>query len=130
MDARWGWALAAALLGLASWEWGWRGGVLALTVVVFWLLLQFSRSLRVLRQAGGAPKGRVPSAVMLHSRLRPGLTLMQLLPMTGSLGEPQAADGADEAFAWTDDGGDRVVVVLRGGKLVEARLERALQNPS
>jgi hypothetical protein len=45
--------------------------VLAVTVVVFWLLLQFSRALRVMRRPPARPVGTVPNAVMLHARLRP-----------------------------------------------------------
>jgi hypothetical protein len=59
MDGRWGWLLATAAVAVGAWQWGWRGALLGLTVVVFWLLLQFSRSLRVLREAGAAPKGSV-----------------------------------------------------------------------
>jgi hypothetical protein len=41
-----GWVLAG-LAFVAGWVgWGWRGLVLALTVVVFWMLLQFSRTMR------------------------------------------------------------------------------------
>jgi hypothetical protein len=81
-----GWALAAAAIAAGYVQWGWRGVLLGITVVVFWLLLQFSRALRAMRTAAGAPKGTVASAVMLHSRLKPGLHLTDLLRLTGSLG--------------------------------------------
>lgn len=53
-----GWSLA--LLGLvAGWSaYGWPGVVLAISVTAFWLLLQFSRVMRLLRKAGGAPIGK------------------------------------------------------------------------
>lgn len=124
MNPRVGWALAAAAVALGGWQWGWQGVLLGATVVVFWLLLQFSRSLRVLRQAGAAPKGSVANAVMLHSRLQAGMTLMQILPLAGSLGEPLAPP-PDERFAWTDASGDRVELLLRGGRLAEWQLRRA-----
>lgn len=129
MDARWGWALAALAVGLGWWQWGWPGVVLGVTVVVFWLLLQFSRSLRVMQKAGAAPLGQVANAVMFHSRLRQGLTLLQVLPLAGSLGrrpegESQAA-GADETFIWADAAGDQVALVLRGGRLQQWTLTRA-----
>ena len=38
-------------------------------------------------EAASAPVGQVASAVMLHSKLRSGLKLMELIPLTGSLGE-------------------------------------------
>ena len=45
MDSRWGWALAVVGMALGYALWGWQGVVLALSVMVFWLLLQFSRAL-------------------------------------------------------------------------------------
>ena len=123
MNARLGWALAVAAVALGGWQWGWRGVVLAATVVVFWLLLQFGRSLRVLQRAGGAPVGTVANAVMLHSRLKTGMTLMQILPITGSLGRKLAE--VPETYAWQDGGGDRVEVVLQQGHVSHWALQRA-----
>ena len=81
-----GWSLAALAVALGHLQWGWRGVVLAVTVIVFWLLLQFGRALRVLRAAGQAPVGHVQSAVMLNAKLHPGLRLPQILALTRSLG--------------------------------------------
>ena len=61
----WGLALVAVVAGWLGY--GWRGLVLAVTVIVFWLLLQFSRSLRALQRAGQRPVGTVANAVMLHA---------------------------------------------------------------
>lgn len=121
-----GWALALGALAAGWLSYGWRGVVLALTVVVFWLLLQFSRALRTLRKAAGAPVGHVQSAVMLHSRLREGMTLAQVLALTGSLGErlPSAADAAEELWRWRDPGGADVTVRLRHGRLLDWTLAR------
>jgi len=121
-----GWALAAAALAVGYVQWGWRGVVLAATVVAFWLLLQFSRALRVLRNAGRAPLGRVDSAVMLHARLQAGQRLPQILALTNSLGTPLHTTGGEpEVFEWRDGGGDAVRVELVGGKLAHWRLIRA-----
>ena len=46
MDARLGWALAVVGVALGWVQWGWQGVLLALSVIVFWLLLQFTRALR------------------------------------------------------------------------------------
>lgn len=127
MNANVGWALAVLAVASGWWQWGWRGVVLALTMVVFWLLLQFGRSLRVMQKAGSAPMGSVANAVMLHSRLRAGLPLLQILPLTGSLGIKLADD--PETFAWQDASGDRVELVLRGGKLASWQLVRAAGEP-
>lgn len=120
------WGLALAALAAGWFGYGWRGVVLAFTVIVFWLLLQFSRALRTLRKAAGAPVGHVDSAVMLHSKLREGMTLAQVLALTGSLGErlPAADDPAVEAWRWRDPGGADVSVKLRDGRLLDWRLAR------
>ena len=94
-------------------------------MIVFWLMLQFSRTLRVLRATADAPVGQVASAVMLHSRLREGMALADVLALTRSLGVQAAVDAdADEAWRWNDAGGAGVVVLLREGRVRRWRLER------
>lgn len=117
-----GWALVGAAFVVGWIAWGWRGLVLVVTVVVFWLLLQFSRSLRVLRDAGGQPVGHVDSAVMLHSRLRRGMTLMQVVTMTRSLG--RKLGDAPERWGWSDAGGAQVSIELHRGKVQAWTLQR------
>jgi hypothetical protein len=118
-----GWALAALAITIGYVQWGWQGVVLAGTVIVFWLLLQFSRALRVLRNAGSAPVGQIPNAVMLHARLQRGQRLPQILGFTRCLGIKVADD--PETFEWRDGGGDAVRVELRAGKLERWTLQRA-----
>lgn len=117
----WGLAVLAVAVGYAGY--GWKGVALAFSVTVFWLLLQFSRSLRVMRVAAGRPVGQIDSAVMLNAKLRPGMRLLEILPLTHSLGLKLA--DTPETFAWTDGGGDRVVVELVNGRCSAHRLERA-----
>ena len=121
----WGLALAAFVAGYVAY--GWPGVVMALSVVVFWLLLQFSRALRTMRAATGRPIGTVKSAVMLHSRLHAGMRLMHLIKLTHSLGTPLGSGPAPEPerFRWADEGGDAVTVELVDGKLTRWTLERA-----
>jgi uncharacterized protein (DUF58 family) len=124
MNQPWvGWSLAVLGIAAGYIGWGWQGVVLGITVIVFWLLLQFSRSLRVLQQAGRAPVGRVNNAVMLNARLKRGMLLMQVLPLTRSLGLKLSE--SPESWGWTDGGGDRVRLVFEGGKLQSWTLERA-----
>ena len=85
-----GWSLAAAAL-FAGWQgYGWQGLVFSATLIVFWLVLQFNRALRVMKNAASAPVGHVKSAVMLHSKLQPRLTLMQVVTLTHSLAASSA----------------------------------------
>jgi hypothetical protein len=120
-----GWALAAVAVAVGYLQWGWQGVVLAVTVIVFWLLLQFSRALRVLRNAGQSPVGVVPNAVMLHAKLQRGLRLPEILKATKSLGKKVADD--PETFEWRDAGGDAVRVELRAGRLERWTLQRAAE---
>jgi Flp pilus assembly protein TadB len=122
MTAWVGWGLAVAAVAVGYAGYGWPGVVLALGVVVFWLLLQFSRALRTLRVASARPVGTVPSAVMLHAKLRSGLRLPQVLALTRSLGRRVADE--PETFAWRDEAGDEVQVELRNGHVTAWRLQR------
>lgn len=122
MDARVGWLLAAAALALGWWGYGWQGVVLAVTVIVFWLLLQFSRTVRLLRQAAGAPVGHVASAVMFQARLREGMRLADVIRAAGSLGRKVKDD--PETFAWTDPGEVSVEIELASGRCRSWRLLR------
>jgi len=122
MNAWLGWSLAALGIAAGYVGWGWPGVVLGVTVVVFWLLLQFSRSLRVLKNAAGAPVGHVDSAVMLHSKLKAGMTLLQVLVLTRSLGTRLAE--TPERWGWADPGGARVSLEFDSGKLQSWQLAR------
>ena len=117
-----GWGLALVAL-VAGWvNYGWQGVVFVATAIVFWLLLQFSRALRVMKNAAGSPKGHVASAVMLNAKLRHGMTLMQVIALTRSLGE-QVSE-TPETWAWHDEGASRVTLVFDGGKLQHWQLVR------
>jgi uncharacterized protein (DUF58 family) len=118
-----GWALAVAAVAVGYVGYGWRGVLLAITVVVFWLLLQFSRALRVMRLAAQAPVGQVPSAVMLHAKLHQGMPLMAVIKLTRSLGRKVRDE--PETFAWRDESGAEVEIEFVGGRCKVGRLTRA-----
>ena len=118
-----GWALAVAAVAVGYVGYGWRGVLLAVTVIVFWLLLQFSRALRVMRLAAQAPVGQVPSAVMLHAKLQPGMPLMDVVKLTRSLGRKVRDE--PETFAWRDESGAEVEIEFDGGRCMVWRLTRA-----
>ncbi len=122
MNAWIGSALALAALVMGGVLMGWQGVILALTVIVFWLLLQFSRLMRVMQAANGAPLGRIDSAVMVQSRLHEGMKLVDVLPLTRSLGTK--VEGREEAWAWTDAGGIRLVLQFSQGALQQWELLR------
>ena len=122
-----GWLLAPVALGVGYWQYGWPGLVLALTVIVFWLLLQFSRAMRAMRLAGSAPMGRIGSAVMLQSRLREGMRLLELIQITRSLG--QKLSDEPERFRWQDDSGASVEVELVNGRVSRWTLSRQSTEP-
>ncbi len=117
-----GWALAAAAL-VAGWlGYGWRGLVLALSVIAFWLLLQASRTLRVLRNAAQSPLGHVDNAVMFNAKLSVGLRLAEVIAMTRSLGRKVSDE--PEVFAWRDGGGDEVEAAFVNGRCTQWQLRR------
>jgi hypothetical protein len=122
MDGRIGWALAVAAVALGYMQWGWKGVLLAVSGIVFWLLMQFTRALRAMRVAGGAPVGHVASAVMLQARLKTGMRLMDIILLTRSLGQKLADD--PETFRWTDASGAAVTVELVNGRCVGWSLAR------
>jgi uncharacterized protein (DUF58 family) len=123
LNAPWfGWALAVLAVAAGYVSYGWRGVLLAVTVIVFWLLLQLSRTLRTLRTAAGSPVGHVGSAVMLHTRLKPGLRLIDVIAMTRSLGE--RVSETPEVWRWRDDGGATLILQFEGARLAQWRLER------
>jgi hypothetical protein len=95
-------------------------------VIVFWLVMQFTRALRVLRHAGQQPVGHVDSAVMLQSRLEHGMTMQELIAFTGSLGTRL---GELDDWQWIDPGGNAVVVHLLRGKVVRWSMVRPEGEP-
>jgi hypothetical protein len=117
-----GWALAALLMVIGWTAYGWQGALAALSATVFWMLLQFNRAVRVMRNASHAPIGHIDSAVMLQSRLKPGLTMLQIVSMTRSLGR-RIGTGEDD-WAWRDPGDIEVILHFQGGKLVSHELVR------
>jgi hypothetical protein len=117
-----GWILAV-LVVITGWQsYGWQGVFFALTIVVFWLLLQFNRSIRVMKNAAGAPKGHLDSAVMFNAKLKAGMQLMQVLALTKSLGVKLS--DSPETWRWTDEGGSSVTLVLDNGRLRSWTLDR------
>lgn len=117
-----GWGLAALFTLLAWRQYGWQGLLFAFSAITFWLLLQFNKAVRVMRQAGSAPIGYIDSAVMLHAKLHKGLPMLKIVMMTRSLGEKVGDD--PQAYRWSDPSGSHVTLEFRGGRLVRWTLWR------
>ena len=123
MNARLGWLLAA-LFAFAAWRaYDLAGLAFAASAIVFWLLLQFNRAVRVMKNAAAAPVGHVASAVMFHAGLAAGMTMLQIVTTTKSLGRRVA--GSEDDWRWSDDGGASVVLHFEGGRLARWQIERA-----
>ncbi len=120
-----GWSLAALAIAAGWVGWGWPGVALGATVVVFWLLLQFNRAVRTMRAAAQRPVGLIDSAVMLKSRLSRGSTMLQVVPLTKSLGRRMGDE--PERWAWHDAAGHEVHTEWRAGKLDRWELVRAAE---
>ncbi len=123
-----GWALAVGLVAVGWMKYGWPGVAMAVTVVVFWLLLQFNRAVKVMKNAADAPVGFVPSAVMMNAKLKRGMTLMQVVTLTKSLGRQTSK--SPETWAWTDEGNSTVSLVMSDGKLDRWKLVRPEESAS
>ncbi|MEO7056528.1 MAG: hypothetical protein ABI281_05080 [Caldimonas sp.] len=123
MNPALGWGLAA-VFAFAAWRaYDVAGLAFAASAIVFWLLLQFNRAIRVMKNAAGSPVGHVPSAVMFNATLRKGMTMLQIVTETESLGRKVVADGDDD-WVWSDDGGSAVQAHFEAGRLMRWRLER------
>lgn len=108
-----GWVLAVLAVA-AGWQgYGWPGVALAVSVIAFWLLMQFNRSLRVLRNAGSAPVGHIDSAVMLNAKLQAGMPMIKVVALTKSLG--RRVSEQPERWAWADEGSSEVVLDFERG---------------
>ncbi len=122
MNPRLGWLLAA-VFAFAAWRaYEWAGLAFAASAIVFWLLLQFNRAVRVMKNAADSPVGHVASAVMLHAGLAHGMTMLQIVAKTKSLG--RKIEGSDDDWRWSDDGGASAVLRFERGRLVRWQIER------
>jgi hypothetical protein len=123
--------VAGVLLVAAGWRaYGWAGVALVATGVVTWLLLHFTRTMKVLQRAADRPIGYCESAVMLNAKLRPGVNLLHVVAMTRALGEQLSPkDQNPETFRWTDGSASSVTCEFDGGKLVKWTLARPPAEP-
>ena len=125
MNPIFGWVMALVALA-AGWRgYGWPGVALAFTVIVFWLLIQFNRSVKVMRNAASSPVGHIDSAVMLNAKLSAGLPMIRIVTLTKSLGKRMAE--APETWAWADASGSSVTIVFDKGRCEHWALNRPVE---
>jgi hypothetical protein len=120
-----GWSLAAMALVAGWFSYGWPGMALAGTLVAFWLILQFNRAVRVMKNASETPVGHVVSVVMLNSKLKAGMPMIQVVGLTRSLGKKVA--NTAETYLWTDAGGLELLVTFDNGRCKNWQLKRPMQ---
>jgi hypothetical protein len=90
-----------------------------------WMLLHFTRMMKVLQRAGKRPIGYCDSAVMVNAKLRPGVNLLHVLALTRAIGEQMSEKGADpEVYKWTDGTQSSVTCEFKRGRLVKWSLYR------
>ena len=117
--------LGVTVVAIAYRGFGWGGVALALGGIVMWMLLHFTRMMKVLQRASSRPVGYCDSAVMLNARLKPGVTLLHVMAMTRALGEQVSPKEAQpEVYRWRDGGGSHVTCEFLRGKLVKWELFR------
>jgi hypothetical protein len=117
--------LGVVLVVAAYRGYGWMGVGFVATGIVTWMLLHFTRMMRVLQRASDRPVGFVDSAVMLNAKLKPGVNLLHVMAMTKAVGEQLSEKNTDpEVYRWTDGGASQVTCTFAKGKLVKWELFR------
>lgn len=124
MDSRLGWALVALLLFAGFQAYQWKGVALAATLVVFWLVLQFNRTLRVMKNATDLPIGYTDNARLLQGKLKVRMPLVSVVGFTQSLGHrSDDSQGDDEKYTWTDPEGRALAITFHGGRITRWYLQ-------
>ena len=122
--------LGVAVVAIAYRAYGWPGVALAAGGIVMWMLLHFTRMMKVLQRAANRPVGWCDSAVMLNAKLRPGVNLLHVMAMTRALGEQLSPkDEQPEVYRWTDGSASHVTCEFARGKLVKWTLFRPPAPP-
>ncbi|MCC2673872.1 MAG: glycerate kinase [Ramlibacter sp.] len=117
--------LGVAVVAVAWRSAGWAGVAMAVGGIVMWMLLHFTRMMKVLQRASNRPVGYVDSAVMLNAKLRPRVSLLHVVAMTRALGEQLSPkDEQPEVYRWTDGSQSHVTCTFLHGKLVKWELAR------
>ncbi|HEX5737054.1 MAG TPA: glycerate kinase, partial [Hydrogenophaga sp.] len=119
-------ALALAITYVAWQSYGAKGLLLALLMISFWVLLHFTKLMRLLRAAAKRPMGHVRNARVLHENLKKGMPLVEVVRRTQSLGLRHSDPEHDpEVLEWADEKGDAVICTFVRGRLQSFELRLA-----
>jgi hypothetical protein len=123
------WLVLAVIAVAEGWHLaGWAGVALVVGAILMWMLLHFTRLMRVLQRAAHRPVGYCDSVVMLNAKLRPGVNMLHVVAMTRALGEQLSPkDEQPEVFRWTDGTASSVTCEFKDGRLVKWELARPPQ---
>jgi len=118
--------ILGVVIVVVAWRgYGWPGVAFAAGGILMWMLLHFTRLMKVLQRASNRPVGYCDSAVMLNAKLRPGVNLLHVIAMTRALGElVSPKEEQPEIYRWTDGTASTVTCEFRRGKLVKWELVR------
>jgi hypothetical protein len=104
---------------------GWPGVAFVIGGILMWVLIHFSRMMKVLERAADRPVGYCDSAVMLNAKLRKGVNMLHVMAMTRAVGEALSdQDVQPEIFRWTDGSASSVTCEFVNGRLVKWELSR------
>jgi hypothetical protein len=110
----------------------WMGVGLALSAMITWLLLHYTRLVHIFTKASKRPIGFVDSAVMMHVKIKKGMPLLKVIALTKSLGKKEGEvthpPVDPEVYTWTDASESTVRCVFVGGRLTQWDLHRPQQN--
>ena len=110
----------------------WMGVGLALSAMVTWLLLHYTRLIHIFNKASKRPIGYVDSAVMMHVKIKKGMPLLKVIALTKSLGKKEGELSNPpvdpEVYTWTDASESTVRCVFMGGRLSTWDLHRPQQH--
>lgn len=118
--------VAGVVMVAVGWQsGGWGGVALVVGGIVMWMLLHFTRTMKVLQGAAHRPIGYCDSAVMVNSKLRPGVNLLHVMALTRAMGEQLSEPGADpEIYRWTDGTASSVTCEFVNGRVTKWTMVR------
>ena len=127
--------IPAVALVLIIWAYDsmqWLGVGMAVSAMVTWFLLHYTRLIHIFNRASKRPIGFVDRAVMMHVKIKKGMPLLKVSALTKSLGQKQGEMSNPpidpEIYTWTDASNSVVRCEFVGGRLTTWELHRPQEN--